>query len=143
MSANVLVCCCMALLLIAVSSCSNEPAKTTEEQFQASAADMRNTLRKTVTDDSRLRKMLALIDRADADMQSGAREFKKVREQQQRLNADYDTTRDELQQIGDKIQAVRKTYRDRVISVRQELAQLATNDEWKSITSRDLAIFGN
>jgi len=38
---------------------------------------------------------------------------------------------------------VRKEMRSKVISTRQALAQLATDDEWKKITSRDLAILGN
>ena len=85
--------------------------------------------------------MLALVDKEAADLQLGVEEFARLREEEARLDADYNTTPDQLRKVGDRLQAVRLQYRAQLIQTRMALAQLATDAEWKEITSRNLAVF--
>ena len=143
MKSLTLAACFLLILIAGAPGCSSAPAKTSEELAQASAAELRETLKATVKDAGRLQQMLTLADQAAADMQAGAVAIAKLRKEQGRLNANYNATKDEFRQLGDLMQSARKEYRSRLISARQALAQLATDDEWKKITSRDLAILGN
>jgi predicted nuclease with TOPRIM domain len=140
---SALASCCLALLVAGISGCSSEPAKTGKEQLQANAIDLRDTLRNTIKDAGRLQQMQAIADQNAAEMQLRVEELARLRKEEVRLNANYDASKDEFRQLGDRIQSVRKQYRSLVIRTRTELAQLTTDDEWKKITSRDLAIFNN
>ena len=131
----------LVLLLVAIAGCSSEPPQTGEEWYQASANQLRDSLLKTVKDQGRLQQMLALVDKEAADLQLGVEEFARLREEEARLDADYNTTPDQLRKVGDRLQAVRLQYRAQLIQTRMALAQLATDAEWKEITSRNLAVF--
>ena len=131
----------LVLLLVAIAGCSSEPPQTGEEWYQASANQLRDSLLKTVKDQGRLQQMLALVDKEAADLQLGVEEFARLREEEARLDADYNTTPDQLRKVGDRLQAVRLQYRAQLIQTRIALAQLATDAEWKEITSRNLAVF--
>lgn len=131
----------LVLLLVAIAGCSSKPPQTGEEWYQASANQLRDSLLKTVKDQGRLQQMLALVDKEAADLQLGVEEFARLREEEARLDADYNTTPDQLRKVGDRLQAVRLQYRAQLIQTRMALAQLATDAEWKEITSRNLAVF--
>ena len=135
--------CCLAFLVVGISGCSSEPVKTGKEQLQASVIDLRDTLRNTIKDAGRQQQMQAIVDKNAAEMQLGVEELARLRKEEVRLNANYGASMDEFRQLGDRIQSVRKQDRSLVIHTRTALAQLTTDDEWKQITSRDLAIFNN
>jgi len=125
-----------------LTGCATPKPQTAEEKVQASASDLREVLESTIQDAGRRQQMLVLVDRAEADLKAGAVELAGLLKEQERLNADYNASRDEFRKLGDRMQAVRKEYRAKTISARQSLASLATDQEWKKITSRDRAIFG-
>ena len=143
MRPNALLSCCVVLLIAGILGCSTEPSKTDDEKLQANELDLSDTLRSTVKDTDRLRQMLALVDQLTAELQVGLDELAKLREEEALLNADYNASLEELHKVGDRIQSVRVEYRAKLIRMRMALAQLATDDEWKKITSRDLAISNN
>jgi len=140
---SALASCCFAFLVVGISGCSSEPAKTGKEQLQANVIDLRDKLRNTIKDAGRLQQMQAIVDQNAAEMQLGFEEFARLRKEEVRLNANYDASQDEFRQLGDRIHSARKENRSLVIHTRMALAQLTTDDEWKKITSRDLAIFNN
>jgi len=133
----------MALFIVCIASCSSEPTKNREEKLQANVTDLRDTLRNTVKDTEKLAQMLALVDQNTVELHAGIKEYEKLRKEDALLNTNYNASRDEFKQLGDRIQYVRQEFWTRLIKVRMALAQLATGDEWKKITSRDLTILNN
>jgi vancomycin resistance protein YoaR len=131
---------CVTLASIYLTGCSSSKPQTKEERVQASSVDLRKTLQDTIKDADRLQQMLAIIDRASASIESDATELATVLKEQDRLNADYNASRDDFRKIGDRLEALRKKHRSAFLSARQSLAQLATDDEWKKISSRDLEL---
>ena len=89
---------------VCVTGCAGKKPQTAEEQVRASAPDLRATLQDTVKDAGRLQQMLAIADRAAADLEAGAAELAKLQKEQDRLNADYNATRDDIQQLGERMQ---------------------------------------
>lgn len=137
--------CTLGILLICaaglgLTGCAGKTPPAAGAKVMESAVDLRETLKDTIKDPVRLEKMLALADQITADLQTGALEIDRLLKEQSRLNAEFATTAEELRLIGERIQSVRTGYRTKAISSRQALAQLATDKEWKKITSRDLAI---
>jgi len=128
---------------ICVTGCASSKQLSTEEQVHASTVDLHETLKDTVKDAARLQKMLAIADQAEADLKAGVAELANLKKKQERLNADYNASRDEILQLGAQARKVRKETRSKVVSARTALAQLATDDEWEKITSRDMALIGN
>jgi len=134
---------CIASLIAGLSSCSNEPAKTHEERVQANITDLRDTLRNAVKDSARLEQMLTIVDQESTRLRSEIVEFEKLRKEEADLNANYNASREEFEQMGKRIQSVREEFHTRLIKARMAIAQLATDDEWQEITSLDLAILNN
>ena len=127
---------------ISVAGCSSSKPQTNEEHIQASSFDLRKTLQDTIKDTNKLQQMLATLDRAAASIESDATELATILKEQDRLNADYNATREDFRKIGDRLEVLRKKHRSTFMSARQSLAQLATDDEWKKISSRDLELLG-
>jgi hypothetical protein len=128
---------------ICFTGCASSKQLSAEEEVHASAVDLHETLKGTVKDAARLQQMLAIADQAEADLEAGVAELENLRKKQERLNADYNASRDEILQLGGQASTVRKETRSKLVSARQALAQLSTDDEWKKITARDMAILGN
>jgi DNA repair exonuclease SbcCD ATPase subunit len=128
---------------VCFTGCANPKPMSMEEQVHASTVDLRETLKDTIKDAAKLQQMLAIADQATADLEAGVAELASLREKQERLNADYNASRDEILQLGEQALKVLKETRSKVVSARQVLAQLANDDEWEKITSRDMAILGN
>lgn len=128
---------------IGLTGCASTEPLVAGAKVQASAADLRETLADVVKDAGRLSQMLVLADQAGADLETGAKELNRLQQEQTRLNAEFTATPDALRQIGERLQSLRTDYEVKAISIRQSLARLATDEEWKKITSRDLALIGN
>ena len=123
-----------------LTGCSTPNPQTPEEKIQASAEDLRATLERAVEDVGKRRQMQALADQALADLQAATAELAGLRQEQERLNADYNATREAFQELDDRMQVLRRKYVAQFIDARQVLAGLATDDEWKEITGRDQAL---
>jgi uncharacterized protein YukE len=119
---------------LGLSGCASTPP-VPGAQIQASAADLREALKDFVKDAGRLAQMLAVVDQVAPELQAGAKELDRLQQEQSRLNADYTTTPEALRQIGEQLQSVRAACRTKALATRQALAQLATDAEWKKITS--------
>ena len=128
---------------LGLAGCASTKPQALDAKIQASATDLRETLQATIKDAGRLAQMRAVADQIGADLLAGATELARLQQEQARLNADYTTTPEALRQVGEQMQSVRTAYRTKALAARQALAQLATDDEWKKITSRDLALIGN
>ena len=126
-----------------LTGCSTPKPKSAEETAQANVADLNQTLRNTVKDAGRLQQMLALADQVAVDLKAGTLELASLQKEQAKLAADYKASRDDFRRLGDRMQTVRMESLAKGMRARQALAKLATDDEWKKITSRDLAILGN
>jgi septal ring factor EnvC (AmiA/AmiB activator) len=135
--------CCIAVFIVGLVACSSEPTKTREEQLQANITDLHETLHKSVQDTDKLHRMLAVVDQKTPELQRSLEEFTRLRKEQVQLNANYNATLDEFRQLDGRIKSVRMKYRETAVNMRTALAQLSNDDEWKKITSRDLAIFKN
>lgn len=125
---------------ICLTGCFSPEPQTAEEKIQASADDFRETLETAVQDIGKRQQMQAVADHALADLQAGAAEMAGLRQEQDRLNADYNATMEEFQDLDDRMQAVRRKHVVQFIGSRQAIAALATDAEWKQIAGRDLAV---
>jgi len=128
---------------LGLTGCASTAPQAPGAKIQASTADLHATLQDTVKDAGRLAQMRAVADQIGADLLAGAQELARLQQEQTRLAADYTTTPEALRQVGEQMQSARTAYRTKALAARQALAQLATDDEWKQITSRDLALIGN
>lgn len=145
-SAAPAICAVLLMLLVSVSfiACGrNTPSPTAVEKAQVNAENLHATLRASVTDPVRLQQMLTLTDQLSLNMQAGMSQMESLMAEQDRLYRAYDSSPEALNDISARIDAARKNYRTCMIRGRCDLAQLATDDEWKKIIARDLAVLGN
>ena len=134
---RVIVC---IVLIGCLSGCFNNTEKIEQEPVLSSYADLRDTLRNTVKDSAKLDRMLAIVDQELIKLKSQIAELKELRREDVLLNANYNASRDDFERIGNRIHSVHEQFYSGLIKTRMAIAQLATDDEWKKITSRDLVI---
>lgn len=129
------------LLIGLLAACSHEPPKSATAFLGTSLEDLRVTLNTVVTEPARRDQMVQLVNEAESELKVGIEQLMTLRKSEAALTLRYDATREELETLGNQIASVRKTYRDKLLNVRMALAKLATDSEWETITSRDLAVF--
>ena len=122
---------------IFIIGCAGKKPQSAEEKVQANSVELRKTLKDTVKDTGRLQQMLAISDRAAADLEADAADVAELLKEQDRLNADYNASREEFRQLGDRLEAMRKKSRSTFMKAHHAIAQLATDDEWKKIAAHN------
>jgi hypothetical protein len=131
----------IGLVVVSLWGCSSDLKPSSEELWQANMTDFRDHLRLVVHDPDRLQRLLDVFDQAAAELKVGLDQIVALRQEDVRLNGNPQTATEDLRQQGVLIQSHIKTHRAKIIRARMALAHLATDDEWKKITSRRLAIF--
>lgn len=123
--------------------CSTSKPQSSEEKIRASAEDLRVTMERAVEDAGKRRQMQTLADQAMAELKKGAEELATLRQEQERLNKDYNATRDDYKRMEERLVAVRRKQIEQIIATRQAIASMATDDEWKIMAGRDLALLND
>jgi hypothetical protein len=122
---------------IFITGCAGKKPQSPEEKVQANSVELRKTLKDTIKDTGRLQQMLAFADLAAADLEADSADLAELLKAQDRLNADYNASREEFRQLGDRLEGMRKKNRSTFMKAHHAIAQLATDDEWKKIAAHN------
>ncbi len=108
------------------------------EDVQATAfADLRAAVEDAIDDPSRETDVLALLDQFEADVATLRESLVERRAELRRLNANYDTTRDELSTYAATMESRIQDNRRQLLEARGRLVAATTEDEWDAITKAD------
>ncbi len=127
---------------LGATGCSKKPPLTAEQQVDANIEEVKKVLRETVPDQPRLDQMLNLADRGSEQLRRSATQLEDLLMEQQRLNLDYKATPEAFQALGERLQAQRKDSFTKAMAIRFAMAKMATDDEWKKLTSEKLGLMG-
>lgn len=124
--------CLLLLMVLGVAGCKSTPLLP--EAFIADNADAtRAAIRTEIQDPARRTAMLDVVDEFDADIKAIAKEAQVVREKISAAEADYDTTRAQLQglydELGVPLGQLCDTAKEHSLALRQQCSEA----EWKSI----------
>ena len=113
-----------------------EPVAPADVQAEASA-DLRAAVEGAIDDPGRETDALALLEQFESDVATLRESMIERRAELRRLNADYDTTREELSTYAATMESRIQDNRRRILEARGRLVAATTADEWDAITKAD------
>ena len=125
---------CSAVL---VTGCGGTDPVSREDQQAAAFADLRSAVEEVVVEDDRRADVMRLIDGLELDINSLRASLVERRTEFRRLNADYDTTREELTEFANAMEVRIQENRRRVFDGRARLIAATTDEEWDALTKVD------
>ncbi len=126
---SVLLLLALALILFSCSSMSGkEPVAPTADWFHS----LRESVLDNVHDKERAKKAIALINQADLAMLQYVSEAEENALRLQKLQADYDATREDFASAFDKADASNRSAREMLHSFRSDLKAVIEPDEWQA-----------
>ena len=125
----------LAIAVISVFAACGGKGPVAPEDVQAEAfADLRATVEGVIGDPGRKTEVLALLDQFEADVATLRESMVERRAELRRLNADYDTTREELSTYAATMESRIQDNRRQLLEARGRLVAATTEDEWDAIT---------
>ena len=123
----------LSVLLGLVSGCGKKE-KAAFEPGSKWIEDMQERVAEDIEDPAKKIDMLALVDQAEKDLSQLDRVVQKLYADLDTLNDNYNSTPEEYQKVISGFEADRKEVWDRVADSRFKMRDLATIEEWETLT---------
>jgi hypothetical protein len=127
----------VAILALCAASCGGKEPLSREDQQAAAFADLRAAIVETVADEARRATVLGLAAEFETDVDALREVLVQRRTENRRLNADYDTDREEFLRFANEMEAKIQENRRRIFQDRARLIEATTAEEWKILTKTD------
>ena len=127
----------LLLLATAVAACSGSEPVSREDQQVLAFADLRAAVEETVVDDDRRAEVIVMIDAFESDVNELRALLVRRRAEARALNANYDTTREELIEFSGAMEKRILANRRQVLDSRQKLIQATTAGEWDALAKAE------
>ncbi len=131
---------CLTLALAGLTSCKS--AEKTLGLNPERLDKTRAAIRAEIPDAERRQAMLEVVDSFQADVRKITEEVKAIRLRIVEANRDYDTPREQLQQLYDELGTQMDRLGDTVKAYSLKLRGLCSEAEWDGIFDRDDKAFG-
>lgn len=112
-----------------------EPAR--EDQQTTAFADLRLAVSETVSDDGRRIDVLAIVDSLEKEVDELRTHLIRRRGQLRELNANYDTTREEMILFSSQMETRIQRGRRQALEQHQQLVAALTAGEWESLAKAE------
>jgi len=132
MKSAVLAVCAAALAF----GCASRKESQAEKSTRAVQA-VRDEVARVVADAGRREKALTAVDRFGAELKTFSATVATFQRSLHVLNADPDATRAQFNDLIGRFQAERKATRARLVRIHGELLAATTEEEWRSIATRE------
>jgi hypothetical protein len=130
--------CAMILMVIMLlAGCSHNKASEQMTPQQKYMNEMRTLVNKEVPDPARADKILALMNQLSSEFMVLKEKLVANQHKLVRMNADYDTTPEQMQQVMDESFEYRMESRKKIIDTYFELKSLMNKKEWEAISKAD------
>jgi len=128
----------LALALL-ICSCSHQPV-TEEQTRQQMLEEMRAYLEK-IQDLDRREPLLALALTMKQDLTELSRTVDSFGAKTQRLNANYDATKEDFQELFDQLNTSRKKLQQDILTSHYKMKELTTEEEWEDLAALEKEAF--
>ena len=126
-----------AAIVTVVAACGGKEPVAPEDVQAEAFADLRAAIEDAVDDVSREADVLGLLDQFEVEVATLRESMVERRAELRRLNADYDTTREELSTYAATMESRIQDNRRQLLEARGRLVAATTEDEWDAITKAD------
>ena len=121
------------LLAVLLAACGGKETVSREGKQDAAFADLRVAIEATVTDKERSIEVLSLVDDFEQDVDDLRALLVLRRAELRKLNANYDTTREELSRFSKEMTEKIEENRADLLAARIQLLKATTADEWAEL----------
>jgi hypothetical protein len=130
----------LVILLVATLCAAGGCASQQERLLQKKQQDILESYREIVTtivdDPVRARQLINIAEKLNLEMKSDTKELLEISAEIKKLNAEYGTTREEMQAALLHLNDQRRKMRGSILTARQEALSLTTPAEWQELMKR-------
>jgi len=123
---NIRICYVFATALFALGLLSGCKSLPPAEATKSAVDETRTFISEHVADEAKAKQMIALIDKLESDLKAYDENRTAHNEALVKKNADYDTSREDMQNLYDAYKKIAQTHLD--------MQKLATPEEWAVIS---------
>jgi predicted small lipoprotein YifL len=123
--------------VLSIAACGGKEPVSREDQQVAAFEDLRTAIVEVVSDESRRETVLGLAEEFEADVDALREILVQRRSDFRRLNADYDTDKEEFVRFANEMETRIQENQRRVFDGRAKLIQATTAEEWDALTKVD------
>ncbi len=117
------------ICVLLMTGCAHKPEAPPQQ-----TVDRKALVYKEVADPARAEKIVALMDKLEAEMKLQSEINKQGQQTILMLNTGYDTTSEQLQKQMDVIQTSRSQNRQKILDTYFQIKALMTRQEWEAIS---------
>ena len=114
-----------------IAGCTSTPGN---EAAATAVASYQSKIREIVTDPARAATLTTLVDQADAQRRAAEAEAEAFAADFQRLNADYDATKDQFTALMTKHRGQRRQFAEALLALRDKMVAGTTPQEWEALS---------
>jgi hypothetical protein len=100
--------------------------------------DMQNLVHKEISDPARAEKILALMDQMEDGINFQKMIVQDTQKQFMRLNGDYNTTPEQIQELLDGTKESREKNRQKIMDAFFQIQALTTPQEWEALSKAEI-----
>jgi Glu-tRNA(Gln) amidotransferase subunit E-like FAD-binding protein len=126
----------LAAILCTAGGCATQQERLLQKKQQDILESYREIVTTVVDDPVRARQLIHIGEKLNLEMKADTRVLLKTIAEIKKLNADYGTTREELQTTLQNLNDQRRNMREAILTARQEALSLTTQAEWEELMSR-------
>ena len=129
-------CCLLAAAGVFFAAGCRTPLSMEDRQKEI-LASYREHVSATVADEGRAAKLEDLGERVISQFRADMAELNALADRFNQLNRDYDSTREEMEEVWAAIQKQRLKIRESLLLARAEAVSLTTPEEWEQLMRRE------
>ena len=129
----------ICVVTLALPGCG--PKQTKDQAIARHGQELHDAVSSKVSDQQRKAQMLSIVDQLGALHRRFSGETADFLESYRKLNADYDATRPQFEQLFSDYSAKRIKARNEALDLHFQLASLATTDEWKTVGEAETELY--
>lgn len=131
---------CTAILMVVLllAGCSHTKSSGQVTPREKYMNEMKTLVNKEVPDPARADKILALMEQMSREVMDLKKRSISYQQEFMRLNADYGTTPEKLQQVIDESHEFRMESRKKIMDAYFELKSLMDKEEWEAVSKGDV-----
>jgi len=127
----------IATLVLGIAACSGNKGVSPADVHTQVFSELRIAVRDVVIDQERQDAAIEIVDQIESDIQNLHDSLIRKRAELRRLNANYDTTKEELIDFSHAIEREIQENQQRASETHQELIEVTTPDEWSALAKFD------
>jgi septal ring factor EnvC (AmiA/AmiB activator) len=123
----------LSMIVLIMTGCAHQKSSPQQETL-----DVKSLVHKEISDPVRADKIVALMEKMNADLNRQRQAMIDSQKELQRLNSDYNTTPEQFKSLMDSAKVSRDKMRQDIMDTYFKIKALTTRQEWEALSKAEV-----